>query len=180
MSRGFNRGRPARAERQIRPARWVRTGSTPFLAAIMLASATGIAPAQEPTLRVQATRVLLPLVTPEALDAGRVASDPARGVCALELDIADGAPARGWVIYVRTDGAAFQPETAGKPAAHLRWKFDHEDERSWRPLDEHETTVLENPGGGDAKILVDLSVDLGWETDPGTYGLGILFRVAGL
>lgn len=180
MSRSSNRGRQARTRTQICPARRTRAGFTPILAVVMLASVAGIAPAQEPTLRVQATRVLLPLVTPEALDAGRVASDPSRGVCALELEIADDAPARGWVIYIRADGATFQPETAGKPAEHLRWKFDHEDERSWRPLDEHETTVLENPGGGDAKILVDLSVDLGWETDPGTYGLGILFRVAGL
>jgi len=138
------------------------------------------ATAREPALRAQATRVLLPLVTAEALDAGQISSDAARGAYAVELDVEDGDGSDGWAVYIRADGGSFQPETTGKPAGHLRWKLDHEDERSWRPLDENETILLANPDGGDARILLDLSVALGWDTDPGTYGLGILVRVARL
>lgn len=149
---------------------------------VMLAALAAGSPAaaREPALRVQATRVLLPLVTADALDAGQISSDAARGAYAVELEVEDGDGSSGWAVYIRADGSSFQPETTGKPASHLRWKLDHEDERSFRPLDEHETILLANPGGGDARILLDLSVALGWDTDPGTYGLGILLRVARL
>lgn len=147
---------------------------------LLLAGAATGAAGQEPSLRVQATRVMLPVATAEVLDAGRLASDPARGAYELELEVIGGDPARGWAVYLSAGDSNFQPAASGLACGRLRWKLDEESERAWRALDENETILLENPGGGDARITLDLSVDLGWEIEPGTYSLGLLFRVANL
>jgi hypothetical protein len=158
-----------------RTARW---RALLLLLALPALGTTALASA--PVLRVQTRRVMLPLTTIEALDAGRLAEDPTRGAYAVELDVEGGDPGRGWVVTVRADEARFRPETADKPCQHLRWKLDEESEGAWRPLDEHDAIVLESPGGGEARIRLDLAVDLGWETEPGTYSLGVLFRISEL
>jgi hypothetical protein len=145
---------------------------------IILAAAWGQARAEEPRMTSSVGRVLLPLPTVETLDAGQVESDPARGIWAIQIDVEGGTPLRGWVLYLRAEQSTFTPGGAGKRCTDLRWKLDQEGAESYRRLDDHEAIVLENPVGGNARITLDVSVDLGWQTDPGTYGLGLVLRLA--
>jgi hypothetical protein len=142
--------------------------------------AAGPARGDEPRLVVWTTQVLLPLGSEEAMNAGRVEADPSRGSYAVQIDVdADGTNG-GWVLYLRAEQATFTPESGGKPCTDVLWKLDEENHGAYRRLNDDEVVVLENPSGGSARILLDLSVDLDWDTDPGTYGLGLVFRIAGL
>ena len=130
-----------------------------------------------PDLSSDVQEVLLPLVTEEELNGGELRTDPSTGFYAVHLNVTGGEAHRGWVLWVRADQSVFRPEAVGKPCTDLRWKLDQEDQQSYRRLDDHEAIVLENPAGGDARVTLDVSVDLGWRTSPGTYSLGLLFRV---
>lgn len=159
-----------------------RLALLPALAAAVTIAAgiavTGTATAEEPHLSVRTTQVLLPIISIEALDAGDIESDPARGRYAIEVDV-DAEDSQGWVLYLRAEQATFMPEGGGKPCTDALWKFDEENRDHYRRLDSYDMVVLDNPAGGDARITLDLSVELGWQTDPGTYGLGLVFRIAG-
>jgi hypothetical protein len=128
--------------------------------------------AEAPELSADAERILLPLASEDVLDGGRAAPQQFR------ILVSSSDPGRGWVLYLRADQSVFRPEGAGKHCSDLRWKLDGEDPRAYRRLDENETIVLENPAGGDERVTLDVAVDLGWSTTPGTYGLGLVFRVA--
>jgi hypothetical protein len=123
---------------------------------------------------------MLPLVTAEALDSGRIAADPMRGAYSFELDVQPADPTRGWVVFLRAEDPSFRPEAGDMPCTRLRWKLDEENEHAWRVLDENESILLENPGGGRTSLRLDVSVDLGWNIEPGTYSLGLVFRAASL
>jgi hypothetical protein len=134
--------------------------------------------AEEPTLSVQARRVLLPLATEEALDGAYLDPDAPRGVSSILLEVSAPKDGAGWILYVRAERPTFSADGEGKPCTDLEWKLDQVNAADYRPLDDHETVVLENPAGGGARIALDVRVGLDWRTDPGTYGLGLVFRVA--
>lgn len=151
-----------------------------WLAAIpmlCLAMTTALA---EPRLIVRSPRILLPLATEESMDAGRVETDPSRGLSALQIDVISEETGRGWILYLRAEQSTFAPEGAGKVCSDLKWKLDQESEGAYRRLEQHDVVVLENPAGGDARITIDVAVELGWQTEPGTYGLGLVFRIEDL
>lgn len=147
-------------------------------ATVMALAWTSIAIGGQPVITAAMSRALAPLVTEHDLDAGYVDIDNARGVYAVEIDIDPGDNPGGWVLYMRTDRIRFSPDGAGKPAGDLMWKLDEEDSRSYRRLSDHEAVVLENPEGGRARIMLDILIALDWRTDPGTYGIELLFRTA--
>jgi hypothetical protein len=136
-------------------------------------------PGEVPDLTADMRQILLPLVTGDMLAAG---GGDGSGLAryTVHLDVATHAAKGGWTLYVRPEQPVFRPEGAGKPCSDLRWKLDREDPHSYRPLDDHETIVLANPAGGDARVTIDIAVGLGWRTGPGTYDLGLVFRVAAL
>jgi hypothetical protein len=136
--------------------------------------------AQEPVLTARVTRVLFPLVTEEMCDAGRVQTEGFGGSYAVHLEVSTAGTKRGWALAVQAEQPAFRPEAAGKPCSDLLWKLDHESAGAYRPLDDHETIVLENAGGGDLQVTIDFAVRVGWKLDPGTYELGLVFRVVPL
>jgi hypothetical protein len=149
-------------------------GTVPLFLALLLTPAG----AEPPTLSVRVRRVLLPLVTEEALDQGGLATDAARGTSAFEVEVTAPEGGAGWVLYVRADGPTFTADGAGKPCTDLMWKLDQANAADYRALDDHEMVVLENPAGGSARIALDVRVGLDWRTNPGAYGLGLIFRVA--
>ncbi len=147
-------------------------------AAVMAITCTSMAIGGQPVITAAMSRALAPLVTEHDLDAGYVEIDNARGVYAVEIDVDPGDNPGGWILYVRSDRIRFSPDGAGKPSGDLMWKLDEEDSRSYRRLSDHEAVVLENPEGGRARIMLDILIALDWRTDPGTYGIELLFRTA--
>jgi hypothetical protein len=175
----------SRGDRGLHPARAVprvlRVAAFSVWPWVLLAALIpGLARSAEPEMTARIGRIFLPLPSAETVDAGRVEADPARGVYAVQIDVTGGDPARGWALYLRSEQSTFSPEGAGKPCTDLRWKLDQEGPESYRRLDDHEAVVLENPAGGNTRITIDVAVDLDWHTNPGTYGLGLNFRLAGL
>jgi hypothetical protein len=136
--------------------------------------------AGQPTVTVRSSRILLPAVTSEICDAGRVEADRSRGNCAVQLEVHTQGAAGGWILTIRAEQSALQPGADGRSFPEVKWKLDQEDEGQYRPLDDHEMVVLENPAGGDALVGLDLSTQVGWELEPGNYSLGIVFQVVSL
>ena len=131
-------------------------------------------------LTIDTHYVLVPAPGASELDDGRVAMDPARGAYAVRIEVHAQDPAAPWKLCLRADGSTFRSEGFGKPCHDLRWKFDHEGEQAYRTLDEHESLVLENPAGGSTRILLDLEASVDWSLEPGTYSLGMAFRLVSL
>lgn len=132
----------------------------------------------DPSIRIETRRLLLPLVTEQELDAGRIELDPARGQFALIVDITvPKTDPRGWALYLRADRPSFAAEDRGKISSDLEWKLDESPSAEYRPIDGNETLVLANPEGGNARIPLDVRVRMDWLTEPGVYDLGLLFRV---
>ncbi len=155
----------------------------PVLSALVLGLLFPLAPAgmvraESASLSVQARRVLLPLVIEESLDAGHLDADEAHGVSAIVVEVTAPQDSTGWVLYVRAEQPAFSGEGAGKPCTDLQWKPDQANAADYRVLDDHETVVAANPRGGNARIALDVRLGMGWTSRPGTYGLGLIFRVA--
>jgi hypothetical protein len=148
------------------------------LGLLVLTAPVGTARAETPTLSVQAGRVLLPLVSEESLDVGRVDADDAHGVSAVVVEVTAPRDSAGWVLYVRAEQPVFAGEGAGKPCTDLEWKPDQASAADYRPLNDYETVVAARPGGGSARIALDVRLDVDWRSGPGTYGLGLVFRVA--
>jgi hypothetical protein len=155
-------------------------GRRETIAACLLALllAADIARAESPVLSVQARRGLLPLVVEESLDAGHLDADDARGVSTVVIEVTAPEDSAGWVLYIRAEQPVFSGEGAGKPCTDLEWKLDQATAADYRPLDDHETVVVANPAGGSARIALDVRMGVDWRSHPGTYGLGLVLRVA--
>ncbi|MBN1825048.1 MAG: hypothetical protein JW958_02200 [Candidatus Eisenbacteria bacterium] len=149
--------------------------SVVFAAAALLAIGPAAA-ADFASVRVSAGKVLFPLVTKGALAAGRAEVGAARGICALSVEV-EPVDDRGWSLYVVTDSPAFDPVDVGKPCGDLYWKKDEDGPGAYRPLDEGEWLVFDNPEGGRAVVPLDVAVALDWNTPPGRYSLGVRFLV---
>jgi hypothetical protein len=149
-------------------------------AALLLALIGRGAVAQEPSLTIRSSRIMLPLVSAEMCDAGEVAADRSRGSYAMQLDVHANGSSRGWILTIRAEQSSLQPEAAGRTFPDLRWKLDQENEGQYKRLDDHEMVVLENPAGGDARVAIDLAASVGWDLDPGSYSLGIIFQIVSL
>lgn len=179
----------ALARAVVRLSALARAGSPPLLGPrsrvtwiALLALHAGLSAAPcfaDPSIRIEARRLLLPLVTEQELDAGRIELDPGRGQFALLIDISiPETDPRGWALYVRSDRPTFTAEGAGKACSDLEWKLDEAPGAEYRGVDEHEAVVLADPEGGNARVALDVRVQLDWLTEPGAYDLGLLFRVA--
>ncbi len=96
----------------------------------------------------------------------------------IRLDVTATEAGRPWALYVRADRGMFSPAGAGKPCSDLRWKLEGDSPRNYRAVDEQESVVIEQRAGGDLRITLNLAVGAGWNTPPGTYDLGLVFRVA--
>jgi hypothetical protein len=168
------RGRGTKVSARKRAGRRIWLALSLFLAT----QPAGFARAEDAALSVQAQRVLLPLAIEESLDAEHLDADVARGVSALVVEVAAPKDGSGWVLYVRAEQPVFSGDGAGKPCTDLEWKLDQANAADYRALDDHETVVVANPAGGSARVALDVRVGLDWRTNPGTYGLGLVFRVA--
>ncbi len=129
-------------------------------------------------LTVDAHRILFPFTTEGTLDDGRAEMDRSRGRYAARVNVNPAEDHGGWTLYLRADASAFQPQGAGKACTDLKWKLDYENETAFRPVQVDDTIVLEQPSGGSAEVTIDLAVDLDWCTAPGSYRLGLVFRLA--
>ena len=157
----------------------VRTGMLVVALGLALAP-RGIAAEQSPIpfeLTIDTHHVLIPVPGASELDDEGVAMDPARGAYAVRLEVRAQDPAAPWKLCLRADGPTFRSEGFGKPCHDLRWKFDHEGAGAYRPVEDQDAIVLERPSGGSTEVVIDLSVDLGWTTPPGMYGLGLVFSL---
>lgn len=181
---GTARSRPGGCERpgRLDPAAGDRSGGRRILALwlFVLMLPVDVAWAEVAVLSVQARRVLLPLVVEESLDASHLDADAARGVSALVVEVTAPKDSAGWVLYVRAEQPVFAGEGGEKPCTDLKWKLDGANAADYRALDDHEAIVVANPAGGSARIALDVRVGVDWRTHPGTYGLGLVFRVAAL
>ncbi|MBU1699742.1 MAG: hypothetical protein KJ831_06295 [Candidatus Eisenbacteria bacterium] len=151
-----------------------------LLSILLLMGAMAPAPsvwADGPELRAEIQKVRAPLITVESIDDGYVEIDQSRGNVAVSLEIDPGESTRGWILTVRSDQEVFNPVGTGKPCSDLMWKLDNDGKEAYRRLESHETVVVENPQGGAARITLDSLVKIDWETDPGAYSLGLIFRV---
>jgi len=133
--------------------------------------------ADEPVVRAEIQRIHAPLITVASMVDGYVELGQSRGNYAITLDIDTGESTRGWILYIRSDQEVFTPEGTGKPCKDLMWKLDRESREAYRSLESHEVVVVENPMGGNARITLDAMVNIDWQTAPGAYSLGLIFRV---
>ena len=129
------------------------------------------------SIRVTTTRVLIPIAFGSSLDSGSEEIGGSRGVYALSLEVTPFDEEESWVLSVRADRPDFTPIDAEKPVSDIRWKLDHEGTGDYRPLDDREWIVFDNPEGGSVNIPIDIMVAVDWSTSPSLYSAGLIFSV---
>jgi hypothetical protein len=158
--------------------------ATMGLVVVLLAACASVSASDdtEPALalRVDVSRVQLPIVSARSLDDGQVELDPAHGVYAVRIDVDADSVQGGWALSVRAGGAMFPGVDETKLCRELQWKFDHEDRTAYRPLEANDMIVLESPAGGSHQLLLDVRLDVDWGDPPGFYNLPLIFTLAKL
>ncbi len=128
---------------------------------------------------VETSRVLLPCVDAQALDAGGVATSPATGSYAVKVTVTPSDDEGEWVLWMEASEPWFRSADGEKPCRDLLWKHDDESASAYRPVSEDGVPVF-NCAGGEAEIHLDLMVAVDWRTAPGAYRLGLGFRLQSL
>jgi hypothetical protein len=128
-------------------------------------------------IAVSHRKIVLPSPTDRILERGRIDTNTLRGVYSMAIDVRPETADRGWALTVRPARSFFMPEYAGKPSTDVWWKLDEEPAGAWRPLVDDAEVVHEQPAGGEARVFLDIALDVGWETPPERYTLELLFDV---
>jgi len=122
-----------------------------------------------PVLTASSARLLAATVEATDLRAGRVEAAGHGRSRTLRLDVRPPQGFGPWRLTLRR-----QPR-AGAPA--LRWKRAEEAAHEFRDVGQEPVAVAERPGGGDARVGLDMVWEIGWDTPPGRYGSSLEFEL---
>lgn len=145
------------------------------LALTLLSAATTSTTSQ--LLNLSAPGSALPVVVAQMLDDGLVESGTGRGLYAISVEVDPPAGCQNWELYVRSQQAVFRSDQEAKPCSDLLWKLDSDGPASYQPLYFEDVLVTEGVGDRPARVLIDISVAVDWETAPGHYYLDLVYAL---
>jgi hypothetical protein len=130
-----------------------------------------------PSLSMNTFNINFSAPTELSLDDGYIDKDSRVNVHAIKLKINGGDEDQNWKLYVRAANSILSPGAYGKDCGDLKWKFDHENENSYRKIRNYNQLVASGSGVANATKYIDLRMMLDWSDPPASYSLGLTFTL---
>ena len=145
-----------------------------FFLAMLLFSYNAMA--GEPTLSLQTFHARFSTPTKQALNNGYIEKDRRKNINAFKITVYAG-DGQGWKLYVKADSHMFSPGAYGKKCGDLKWKFDHENNNSYRRMKTSNQLVATGSGKTNITKYIDLKMLLDWSDPPANYNIGLIFSL---